>query len=393
MAKKLRKLLFRILILLFILGNISACLHGCSATRYKAGATPGPPFTELNGLDKWKAVFLGRRIARPENSRNPAEVNSKLNPRAEMINQSGGNIAYWVVDAPNPKGIVIALPDYGQSSDDMLEAAGIFNALGYSVAAIDFRGTGKSEGKTTTLGKRESIDVEVIYKRISQKNPGVPILLYGGPMGAGAAMKSQYFGRITPAACIYEAPYGDLTKFSQARIADAGMPKFLSLPILIWGGAVNQMNPFNFSPERFASGVECPVLFLRGENDTRVTEDDLAVFAEQVPDELGSQKSIAGADHSQILSRANPDEWSKEVRSFLATLDRQGARNMPSRSPTVTQDELPASPAYPGAVPSRSNSGAGAVDSVDAIEETIRTPSRPAVTPATGKAGEWKDLR
>lgn len=382
MAKKLRKLLFRILILLFILGNISACLHGCSATRYKAGATPVPPFAELRGLDKWKAILLGRRIARPENSRNPVEVSSKLKPRSELITHTGGNIAYLMAEVANARGIVIALPDYAKSSDDMLEAAGMFNDLGYSVAAIDFRGTGKSAGSSTTLGKRESIDVEVAYKRISQKYPGAPIILYGAPMGAGAALKSQYFGRISPTACIYEAPYGNLTDFTQARIGDAGLPKFLSLPVLIWGGVVNRMNPFNFTPERFAGGVECPVLFLRGENDTRVSKEDLIAFADVVPTGLGSYKSIPGADHSQLLSRANAEGWEKEVRSFLATLDRQGARNMPDRLPAgAIQNELSASPAYPRppavSAPVRSN-----------------TPAAPGgFKPATGKAGDWEEVR
>jgi len=387
MAKKLRKIFIRILFLLFILGNISACLHGCAATHYKAGATQGPPFAELTGLAKWKAMFLGRRIARPEHARNPADVNSKLNPRAEMITHAGGNIAYWMVDAPNPKGVVIALPDYARSSDDMLEAAGIFHSLGYSVAAIDFRGTGKSEGSRTTLGKREAVDVEVAFKRISQKFPGLPVLLYGAPMGAGAAMKSQYFGRITPAACIYEAPYGTLTEFAQARIADAGLPKMLSFPVLIWGGIVNQMNPFNFTPDRFVGGVECPVLFLRGENDSYVSDEDLIAFADKVPAGLGNYKTIPGADQSQLLSRANTEVWAREVRSFLATLDRQGVRNAPTQS-GVIQNELPASPSYPR--PNRSGAASGSVDSIDAIEETVR-PS--VVTPASGAAGEWKELR
>jgi uncharacterized protein len=98
-----------------------------------------------------------------------------------------------------------------------------------------------------------------------------------------------------------------------------GLPSFPAARLLIfWGGLQLGFNGFRHNPADYAQRLRCPILFLHGAKDPRVTlEQAHAVF-----DNLAGEKSLVlfpNAGHESLIS-ADVDLWTKSVSQFLGNL-------------------------------------------------------------------------
>jgi len=315
MLKKLFKFLFRLLVLLFILGNIVAFLHGRKATQYHKGDSAPKPFKELQGAERWKAFALGRKQPRPKRQREASAAGFPVDPF--LIERQRGKIAGWQAKADNPKGVFLLLPDYNEASDQLFEVGKSLHSLGYHLVAIDFAGTGESSGDKNFYGNAESRDVEILYKEVRDRYPNLPISIYAKAKGAGASLKAQFFGRIEPVRVILECPPSSISSYAKSAFRQQDLPEWLSHPVVFWGGLSNRMNPYQYVPVTFASGADCPVLLLRAQDHPLITVEDFEQVSDNVSSKLLTAKTIAGADGSQPLVIANPAQWLVEVNEFL----------------------------------------------------------------------------
>src|SRR6478735_6006814 len=87
---------------------------------------------------------------------------------------------------PEPKGVILAVHDYGEHTGVYRS---IFSRLcqeGYSVYAADQRGHGKSPGERGLIARFDDYleDLDLLMARIKDRDPKLPVFLMGQGLGA-----------------------------------------------------------------------------------------------------------------------------------------------------------------------------------------------------------------
>ena len=105
------------------------------------------------------------------------------------------------LDGRKPRGIALVAhphPLYGGTMENKVTQtlARAFVALGYAVARINFRGVGQSEGEHDR-GHGETDDMELLYRHMVEKFPGLPVALSG--FSFGTYVQSQLAQRLAAA--------------------------------------------------------------------------------------------------------------------------------------------------------------------------------------------------
>lgn len=105
------------------------------------------------------------------------------------------------LDGKKPRGIALVAhphPLYGGTMENKVAQtlARAFVALDYAVARINFRGVGQSEGEHDR-GHGETDDMELLYRHMVEKFPGLPVALTG--FSFGTYVQSQLAQRLAAA--------------------------------------------------------------------------------------------------------------------------------------------------------------------------------------------------
>jgi len=192
--------------------------------------------------------------------------------------------------------------------------------LGWSTFLVDFRGSGGSSGKRTSLGWHEAQDVAdtMAYVQAILHEPA-PVL-YGHSMGAVAVLRATAEYGVKPKAIIADATFNRLLTTTEHRFELMGLPSWPAAWLLIfWGGWQNGFNGFAHNPEDYAKKVTCKVLLLRGALDPTVTQADMARIGNALagPKE-GHQFASEGHDSSLSVDEA---AWAAVVGPFLERID------------------------------------------------------------------------
>ncbi len=118
---------------------------------------------------------------------------------------------------PGRGGTILLCHDFGSNVGDLLPLASTLNEAGYAVLMFDFRAHGKSEGRVSTLGAREKLDVSAALRFLnSRQSPGERGLLgisMGGYAGALAAAGADELK-----ALVLVDPYPDLDSYFSERL-------------------------------------------------------------------------------------------------------------------------------------------------------------------------------
>ena len=165
----------------------------------------------------------------------------------------------------------------------------------YTVAGVDYRGYGASEGKPTeALVKADAL---AVYDALLQKlGPDGRIVVMGRSLGSGVA---AYVAANRPVAgVILVTPYDSLAAVGQAS------HRFAPVRLLM-------KHPFDVAPD--AARVTAPALFLVAGDDTLIPPVHATRLAEVWPGPKAVE-TIIGASHNNLLD--NPMYW-KLIREFL----------------------------------------------------------------------------
>ncbi len=121
-----------------------------------------------------------------------------LNKNSEKFTLAGGagqmeGLLDW--PAGTPRGIALVAhphPLYGGTMDNKVAQtlARTFVALGYVAARINFRGVGASQG-VHDHGQGETDDMELLYRHMRERFPGLPVALSGFSFGTFVQSKLQ----------------------------------------------------------------------------------------------------------------------------------------------------------------------------------------------------------
>ncbi|OQS05141.1 serine protease family S09X [Thraustotheca clavata] len=148
-------------------------------------------------------------------------------------------------------------------------------AAGFTVFALDFSGSGMSEGKYVSLGYHEKRDIDLVLAYLRESNHVSNIVLWGRSMGAVAALLcAQEDHDIT--ALVLDSPFSCLKQLALDLVDDGklNVPKFaVSLVMRVLRRDIKRRAKFDmFKLNPIASMDKCmaPSFFAVGEQDELV---------------------------------------------------------------------------------------------------------------------------
>jgi alpha-beta hydrolase superfamily lysophospholipase len=298
--------------------NVIAFNQAWAMTHFAAAGSRTASPESLSFLEKCRVGLVGVSLPKPVNATDP----SQLGLRFEMLRfggNSGSELEGWFIPHAQPKGLVLFVHGYGACKSSLLTEANAVHRLGYSVFLFDCHGSGGSDGRVTSIGVLEADDVADAFGVAEKRLRTSPLILFGQSMGSAAILRAIAVRGIEPAGVIVECPFDRLLSTAENRFRAMGLPPFPAARLLIfWGGVQLGFNGFRHNPVDYAREVRCPVLFLQGAKDPRVTlEQAQAVF-----DNLAWEKTFVvfpTAGHAALLA-ADSDLWTKSVSRFLASV-------------------------------------------------------------------------
>ena len=156
----------------------------------------------------------------------------------------------WHVPADQARGIVLFFHGNAGNISHRLDSIEIFHRLGFSVFIIDYRGYGKSEGKTDEQGTYR--DAEAAWRHLIEKrgiDPGM-IVIFGRSLGASIA--AWLASRTNPAALIIESAF--------TSAPDLGRYHYWFLP-------VRALARIHYDTRSYVEQVSAPTLVVHSVDD------------------------------------------------------------------------------------------------------------------------------
>jgi alpha-beta hydrolase superfamily lysophospholipase len=228
---------------------------------------------------------------------------------------SNKRLECWVIAADNPKGTVILFHGYGSQKSAMLDKAEEFLKLGYSTLLVDFMGAGGSEGNQTSIGFHEAEEVKTVFDHLLESGEE-NIYLFGTSLGAVAIVRAINEYGINPQGIIIECPFGSLYQTTCARFKSLNVPAFPMAGLLVfWGGVQNGYWGFGHNPTEYAKHVTCPVLLMYGEQDEKVSREEIdEIYANLAGEKM--LRTYPDAGHENYLSKYR-EQWVQDIQLVL----------------------------------------------------------------------------
>ncbi|VEP18107.1 Lysophospholipase (fragment) [Hyella patelloides LEGE 07179] len=226
----------------------------------------------------------------------------------------------WLIKSSvtNTKGIVILFHGKIGTKSSLLDAAKVFNDLGYDTLTIDFRGAGTSSGNKSTIGVEEAEDVVAAVNYLKQLNLNKPVILYGISMGSAAILRAISKHNIQPDAIILELPFTTLLKAVKIRLKNESLPPSpMAELIVFWGSIQHGFNGFAHKPREYAKDVKCPTLILAGKRDRTMPITEVKKLYQNL-DVPKNMVIFPQAGH-QVLSRSHSKLWTQAIKPTFRT--------------------------------------------------------------------------
>ena len=294
----------------FVLLNIVVYNHAYQFTHFADEKGQRVKPEDLSFGKKIKVIFTGVD--------NPKPVNDKLpNKPFEMVAIEGDvRLKGWLIEVDNSKGVVVLFHGYSGSKSGLVAYAEEFNKMDFSTLLIDFRGSGGSEGRQTTIGFKEAKDVKATFDFIKNKFPNQEIILFGTSMGAVSIMKAVADLGVQPNKIILECPFGTMRQTVKKRFEAMNLPSFpLADMLMFYGGIQTGFNPYKHKPMEYAKDIKISTLLLYGKQDARVTLEE----TEGIYESLSGQKELVILENSGHENYLNNDkkDWLSSIKKFI----------------------------------------------------------------------------
>lgn len=296
------------LLLVFIIANIVAFMHAYRFTHFSdtAKSRTADPH-DLSWGEKIGILFTGIENPRPQNTEQPTQSYSVIS-----VN-STERLECWKIPVDNARGTVVMFHGYAGKKSSLLHRAQILNDMGFNTILVDLMGSGGSGGSVSTVGYDEAEQVKDCFEFFREDE--MPVYLFGTSMGAAAILKASEDYHIKPAGILLECPFGSLYKTVSARFEMMKVPSFPMAALLtFWGGMQHGYWAFSHNPTEYARSVEVPTLLMFGEQDDRVSREEIdEIFLNlRGPKTL---KTYSGQGHD--LFSDNEETWREDVRAFI----------------------------------------------------------------------------
>lgn len=172
-----------------------------------------------------------------------------------------------ITDNSSDNPLMILIHGYNSDRYAMLSQAREFEAMGFNLLLIDQRAWGKSEGKYTTFGFKESLDLLSWINYLKSEDPDIAIALYGVSMGASTIMKT--LGYVLPGnvkLAIVDSGYTSVADLIECHFKTKVLtPVIAAKTKRVLGFDISEVNC-----EEALAKNEVPILFLNAKED-RIT--------------------------------------------------------------------------------------------------------------------------
>ncbi|MED3880529.1 alpha/beta hydrolase [Priestia megaterium] len=252
------------------------------------------------------------------------KVYSTLPKEAFVLPSSlGYNIAGTVIKQHENNRFMILSHGVTVHSLNSMKYARLFLKLGWNVVLYDHRRHGKSEGKTTSYGYYEKLDLQSVVHWVKEQfGSTISLGIHGESMGAATTL--LYAGMEDGADFyIVDCPFSDLEELLAYRLKqDFHLPKQLVMPaaniILKWreGYSFNDVSPISVVDQ-----IKHPVLFIHSKEDDYI----LPKMTEQLhAKKRGAKRMYLAPVGTHARSYAdNPEEYEQVIESFLEKIQKE----------------------------------------------------------------------
>jgi uncharacterized protein len=212
----------------------------------------------------------------------------------KITSQDGETLQAWYSPARSGKPTILYLQGNGGEISDRAERFAAYQAAGFGVFFLSYRGYG---GSTGTPSERGLVNDALAAHDwlIGRGIEAEEVMLVGESLGSGVAV--QLAAQRPVRALALEAPFA-----SAANIAAA----------IYWWLPVRLLMKDKFDSASFIAKVEVPILVIHGDFDEVVpVSESRTIFAlANQPKEL---VVVPGGTHAAVFS---PDTWMREMRFF-----------------------------------------------------------------------------
>lgn len=214
---------------------------------------------------------------------------------------------------------IVLCHGYFKSIAEMLDLGVKLNERGYNAFLFDFRACGESGGRFTTVGHKESWDVQAAVRFARDRYERGPVGVLGVSMGAAAAITAAA-ETDEIAAVVADSSFADLQEVIRRRIPELARVRWISplgwgcifIGEKLSGRPIRRLRPV----DHVGRIAPRPVLFVHGEMDTYIPVE----HAEDLHRAAGEPKelwAVPGSDHAAVRF----DHSEEYIRRVLAFFD------------------------------------------------------------------------
>ena len=290
-------------------------LHARRMTVFVDGGAATPSPAELSPWRKVLTLLGGVRVPRPSNESDPGAVGLAFST-VRFESGDGVPLEGWYVPADGDAPLVVGFHGYADSKESLLPETRVLHQLGAAVLLVDFRGSGGSAGRRTSLGWYEAEDVAGAVRYARRELRPERVLPYGASMGAAAVCRAVGVLGVRADAVLLESPFDRMLDTVGNRFRQMGLPPFpLARALVFWGGFQQGFDAFEHDPQDYVAGIDCPTLCLFGALDRDVTLADADAFLARAGSNV-RRHVFTGAGHARLYPQ-QPAEWRRVVADFL----------------------------------------------------------------------------
>ena len=295
--------------------NALAYVHARSFTSFSRGGRKTPDPDRMSLGQKLRVLVTGPTVPRPVIRETPANFDLAFETH-RFRTGDGLTLEAWRLPTADPKGMVLFFHGYADSKSSMLTEARIFREMGYEAVLVDFRGSGGSDGDTTTIGFLEAEDVWASVVNAGRWPASRNLVVFGSSMGAVAVLRAASLHDLPVRGLILQSPFASLLETVEHRFHKMQAPTFPAAPLLVfWGGVQGGFDGFAHNPVHYAENVREPVLLMHGERDPLACIAEARAIYDRLP---GRKELVVFPKASHVsLFRADRPRWRRAVEGFL----------------------------------------------------------------------------
>lgn len=204
----------------------------------------------------------------------PEQLQLPYTPLAFITQDSIQLNGYWTKsEQDSSKGILILVHGIGGCKEHFLGLAKELSQMGIDALLFDGRAHGQSGGEFCTYGFKEKEDIAQLVDYIQQRQPDLPIGIWGNSLGGAIALQALELDERIQFGLV-ESTFTDLGQIVfdyKKRILKGFGWRFLSDYALYRAGVVADFEPDQVRPIDAVRHIEQPVFIAHGDADNNIS--------------------------------------------------------------------------------------------------------------------------